>query len=179
MKLLTPTEIKASKETELAKDLLRTEAVKSALAAITADLDLTEAKFTVALSNQRIRWAKEEQEASERLQLIEVTINTLQRQRDELNIPIEAEAKKAHDLFTQAEIVLDDARKTQHESEQAKQYNGELAVLLQDKLDDMAERETAVELREQKVAIREQAVDAEREQIKQLSSELLSKLQNG
>lgn len=176
MKLLTPTEIKASKESELARDIARTSTVKDALATATKALNDSNDTFELALAHQQKRWAKEEGEALKRLNDLNYEIEQAQEKLKALRVPIDTEKEIAHNLFIEAETVLQDAKKTQNEAHALKSRNEETEELLADKLDEFSEHETDLEFREKNVLIREEAAEAEREQIRELSKELSIKL---
>lgn len=165
MKLLSPTEIKAAKESELSKDLLRTEAIKTALSSVTSNLDISEAKFEVALTNQRLRWSKEEQEYTSRIRLLEIEVKSLEAARVKALIPIEEEARKAHDLFVEANAKLNTAIAVKKQADDGLVRADDLTELLQSRIDSLSSKESDIELREQKIVIKEEAIDKERAQI--------------
>lgn len=176
MKLLTPTEIKQSSESERTKDIARTTSVKSTLAKAQAELDEVNAKFELALANQQIRWAKEEEEAIKTIASLNEELKTLYKQREVLLIPIDEDRNKAHTLFKEAEKVLEEAKGKDREVNLLKTHWEDMSDLLTSRLDELSDREENLNEREQHIVIREDAIKAEREQIRQLSSELSNKL---
>lgn len=178
MKLNSPKEITDRKQAEIIKDIARTKEVKEELNKAIKELEETDAKFKLALSNQRVRWAKEEEQALDELNKIKIEIEVSERKKKEMFVPIEEREEKSHNLFIEAERTYQNARHELHLSEQAKEKNEEMSTLLQEKIDDISDRETDLALREQKVIVREKAVEEERAQIKNLSSELSIKLTN-
>lgn len=176
MKLMTPAEVKTSREAELKKDIMRTQGVKSALNKVNEQLTDTEARFEVALANQRVRWANEEVEATERLQKLLDEIKAKEIERDNLLIPIEAKQKKTDDMYATADNLVRELTDKKREAEQSKQESIDLQTILTARLDDISEREQNVGEREQKVQIREESARMERENIRKLSKELSSKL---
>lgn len=172
MKLLTVNEIKNSKESELIKDTARIEASKSALRTVEMQLNDAEAKFDVTLANQRVKWAKEEEEHMKRIQELETEIKQLEKQRELLLIPIESDRKKAYDLFIEADKVLNQAVQREHEASQRNEEIEALQDLLQKKLDDVGDRDMQIAFREQQILVKEKGLAEERESIKQLSKEL-------
>lgn len=169
MKLLTPAEVKSANEGAIAKTAIRTEATRKELATTETRLNEAEARFDATLANQRVVWAKEQEEKMANIVSLRMEIDRLTRERDQLRIPIELEAKKAHDLYTEAEEAL-------HKANQIRINNEEVSQLLQEKLDTLTERETNLEEREQKLSIKEKAVLAHQDTITKLSQELSIKL---
>lgn len=176
LKIFKPEEIKAARETELARDIARTNVVKQTSLEATRQLDDLESRFEIALANQRVRWAKEEEEKTTHLAQLDSEIRAKEKERDELLSPIEEKRKKAENLYQEAEIILESARKAKNEADTIKAENEELQEKLEAKLDEFSEREVDLLQREQKGDIREQSLIAERESIKRLSKELFDKL---
>jgi chromosome segregation ATPase len=173
---MSPVEIKQSKESELSKDIMRTQAVKSALERAQVELDNSEAKFNAMLAKQQARWEGANEEAIKKITDLQNEIKDLEKQREQINFPIEEEKKKAHDLFIQAEDTFKLARENITESEKIKANVGEIEQRLTEKLDELSDREQDVKNREDKATVRELACYSEREQIRQLSIELSDKL---
>ena len=173
---MTPAQVKQANDAEQAKVIARTETTRNALNKAQQALDEAEAKFEVALANQRIRWAKEEGEALAKLDNLRLEIDVLEQKRAEARFPIEEEKKKAHDLFIQAEAVIADAKESAREADKHRQHHEELSDILQGRIDDLTERETEVKRREDLLRVREMAVTEERNNIKKLSQELSIKL---
>lgn len=178
MKLLTPKEVVDRKQAEVVKDISRTESVKKALDTVTGQLNESEARFAMALSNQRVRWSREEQEATNRIKELNEEIKTLEDKLKTSIVPIEEREKKSYALFIEAEKVLADAHSKLHESEQIKESNSVNEDLLMDKLDSFHEKQQDLDLRESKLIVREKAVEEERAVIRNLSKELSIKLTN-
>lgn len=178
MKILSPKEISDKKQAELAKDIKRTKEVTEVLERKTKELAEIEAKFNVALSNQRVRWSMEEGEYLKKIEVLQKEIKEKEIQKDTLLSPIVEREKKSYDLLKEAEKAFNEAQDKYHESEKLKEENEINADLLEEKLDQVHERENDLENREQKVSIREKASEEERAMIKNLSAELSIKLQN-
>lgn len=178
MKLLSTKEIQDKKAAELSKDISRTESVKKALETATNELNETNARFNLALANQRVRWTQEEKEALDQVALVTEEIKVLEIKKKELCIPIEEREKKSYALFTEAEKVLAEAHSKFKEAERLQQENERTTELLQEKLDGVYETESSLEEREKKVYIRELAIEEERDSIRKLSQELSIKLNN-
>ncbi len=178
MKILTQKEITDKKQSQVERDIIRAKETKEVLEKVTQDLAETEAKFNVALSNQRVRWLKEEEEAMDRLNSIRSEISALERENKDKLVLLDEREKKSYSLLIEAEKALDQAHAKEHAAAQELEKQEDLTDLLQNKLDSLSDRETDVEKREQKVTVRELAVEEERALIKKLSSELSIKLTN-
>ena len=176
LKLLTPTEIKTANEAERVKDISRIESARNALKKVQQQLNETEAKFQLSLAGQQKRWAKEEEEATIRLNNLQTEMKVLEKQREELLVPIEDEKKKAHDLFIEADKIFNEAHRKLNDAHILKEDYEYKLELLQTRLDELSEQDQKLTLREKTVTIREEAVIAERAQIKKLSEELTIKL---
>lgn len=176
MKLLKTEEIKSSRESQNFKDVMRTQQVKETLKEANTQLSDVEARFDTTLSKQRVIWAKEEEASLKRLEEIETEIKAKETYRDSLLLPIEEEKKKAHDLFKEAERILESARITKREADEAKASAEELQELLTNKIDGLSERELKVAERETKAVLERKSLDQERQTIKTLSAELTNKL---
>jgi len=176
MKILSASEIKQATESERVKEIARTESTRTALAKVQSQLDEAEAKFEVALANQRSRWANEEEVATRKVLTLAKEIQDLEEKKRLALFPIEQEKEKAHNLFIQAEAVIADAKLSAKEAEKHRLHHQELSDILQSKLDDLSDKENEVEEREKAVSLREQSLLIERETIKKLSEELSIKL---
>lgn len=141
LKILKAEEIKQANAAQLTRDLIRTKNTQDALNETQRRLDEAEAKFDVALANQRLRWAKEEEEATHRLDAVRKEISQMERLKESLLIPIDEKQKKVDDLRIKSEQTM---------------------ALIMMKIDDLSEREQDLNLREQKLIVRELANEEER-----------------
>lgn len=176
MKILSPSEVKQANEAERVRDITRTESTKTALTKVQQQLDEVEAKFELALSNQRIRWSKEEEEATTKVLKLTEEVKKLEEQKRLALIPIENEKQLAHNLFIQAEAIISDAKSSAKEAEQQRLNHQKLSDTLQERLDELTDREVDVARRENELILREHSLQLERENIIKLSQELSIKL---
>ncbi len=165
MNLLSPKEITDRKQAELQRDIARTESTKDALDKATRKLNETNARFDLMLANQRVRWAKEEEEAMKRQIELRKEIKLLEERRDFLLVPMDERDQKSYDLRIEAEKILAEAVSKKEESE-------ELCEKFESKLDDIHEMETDLETRTQKLLVREQANESERQMIISLNKKI-------
>ena len=178
MKLQTVKEVTDRKQAEIAKDIARTTQVKEALEKVTKELNESEARFSVALANQRVRWSYEEEKALDRLKSLNKEIEMAEEVKKTSLIPIEEREQKSYALFTQAEVAFKDADIKRGELDSLKAEEEILIETLEEKIDSLTEREQSVSEREQKVLIKEKSLEEERDMIRKLSAELSIKLQN-
>ena len=166
MKLLSPEEIKKSKDADLARDLVRIKTTKGTISKLTAELNDLNARFEVALSNQRTRWITEELEFVRRIELLKDEIADLEKQL----IPIAEEREKANNLMKEAEEASEEVERKTKEID-------DLQDLLEEKLDGIHEREQELNDREEKLKVREKAVEERAQVVKNLSDDVTKKLE--
>lgn len=167
MKILEPKQVSQGKALELTRDSAKLTTVREALKSEQSRLDDVEARFDIALSNQRVRWANEEKEATERISALLDHIRDLEQQRNRLLVPIDIERQRAHTLLKDAETALLDANKAKDENECA-------AETLQKRLDDVSERELLSKDREQRLDTREMLVKSKEERASSMWAEIAS-----
>lgn len=176
MKLLKTDEIKSATVAQNFKDVIRTQQVKETLKEANTQLDDVEMKFETTLAKQRVLWAKLEEEALKKLKELEEEWTIKKSSYETMLVPIEELDRKSHNLFQEAERILESARAKSREAEQAKADAEELKELLTEKIDGLTECEDLVKEREVKMELERLTLDHEREDIRKLSSELTQKL---
>lgn len=168
MKILHANEVKANKDTQIQRDLIRTKSVKDVLNKEQSKLDMTSATIDVMLAKQQERYAEEEIKHLKRIADLTSETKTLEDKRDELLIPIHLEEEKAR-------IKLEEASKALSQAELLRVSNEENAELLQDKLDNLSEREQKCDTLEQKLLGKQQNIKVQETTITTLSTELSTK----
>ena len=171
MKLFSPTEIAASKATELARDVMRTQDIKKALDSARDTLNNTKAEFDMTLANQRVKWLKEEEVALNKIKDLQHEIEQLTKVRERSLIPIEIEQKRVDNILMEANELNTRATNKQ-------KYADEMAEKLQDRLDEVSEKEEALEQRETHLFARETGSKLQEEAIKRNSQELTKQMQD-
>ncbi len=161
MKLFSPSETKQANEQELFKIIIRTKATKDAFEKVTLELGSAEARFELALANQRVRWQQEEDEARAHLSIIQKMI----AEQEKRLVPIEPTSEEVHTLYEQAVKLMAEAESKEKDSEQ-------LAEALEERLDEVSDREESIRIKEQKIEIKEKAIAGQENMIKNLSKEL-------
>lgn len=170
MKILEPKQIGQGKAQELTRDSTRLNTVRESLKSEQSKLDDIEGRFEVALANQRIRWANEEKDYLDRIEPLLGEIKALKAERDRLLVPIEIEVVRAHNLTREAETALADATRQSEE-------NYQRADILQERLDDVSERELTVKNKEQKYDTQQLMLDNKQQKVDSLATELNAKWQ--
>lgn len=168
MKILSQTELKKSKDTEVARTISRVETTREALETARKQLEDTEAQFDMALKNQHLRWANDETEAVARMQVLYDEVAVLEDKKKTLLIPI----GKIEDL---ANNKLNEANQRLQEAEDKKRYIDGLTELLEQRLTDVGDRSDYLDEREAKIITKELEQAERTTMINNLSKELDSK----
>lgn len=176
MKILSPSEIKQASESERTKDIARIESTRQALNKVQQQLAEAEAKFELALASQNTRFARAEEEAHKRLEVLEKEIIEAEKRKVAALIPIEREKEIAHNLFIQAENSLREVEEKKALLEKKEESLNESQELLAKRLDEASEDKESLRLREERIILQEAAIYEQREEIKKLSQELSIKL---
>lgn len=168
MKLLSQEDTKSLKQSELARDSIRTESVRKALLDAQTRLDETEAKFDLALAKQQGYMADEEQKHLIRLEALKKEVKDLEERQKAAHFPIAAAERKAYDN-------LEKSKKTLLESELQKKKNEEIEEKLTEKLDSLSERDEELDRRELKVEKMEVAANDQKIHLQFLTESLSQK----
>ncbi len=170
MKLFSTEEIKSSKATELARDIRRTSEIKEALDKARTELNDANAEFDSVLANQRVKWAKEQESAMVVIKDLQMEIDQLQRVRQQLLIPIDLEKKRADNIVIEANVLMTAAIDKQ-------KYADEMAEKLQDHLDEVGEKDEALEQREKRLFVKEEGLKEQAKITKQNSEQVTLQMQ--
>jgi len=170
MQLFSAAEIKSSKESELARDLLRTKSIKEALDKVRTELNEANASFDLALANQRVIWSKESEEASEKLKGLLKEIDEAQKTRDRLIIPIDLDRQKADNMIKEANDLLVEVNNKKKDVE-------ELSDILEKRLDEVSERDEELGNRERRILSQEKGISDQQKVIKETTDNITGQLQ--
>lgn len=170
MRLLTPEEIKASKASELARDLRRTQDIKETLDKTRTTLNNVKAEFDVTLANQRLVWIKEQEQALQTINDLNHEIEVLKREREQLLIPIDLDRKRADNIITEASNLMAQATDKQ-------KYADELVEKIQDRLDEIGEKEESLQKREEHLFVREKGLEDQTEVTRKNSEQVTLQMQ--
>jgi len=165
MKLFTSEEIKSSKATELARDVMRTSDIKKALDKARTELNNVNAQFEVALANQRVKWISEEEVALGKIRDLETELKVLERRKQQALIPIDLYQQRVDNINKEANDKLKSATDKQI-------YVDELSEKLEEKLDEVSEKDQSLQKREENLFVKEKAVQMQEEGNKKMSQEI-------
>ena len=165
LKLYTAEEIKSSKATELARDVMRTSDIKKALDKARTELNNANAQFEVALANQRVKWISEEEVALGKIRDLETELKVLERRKQQALIPIDLYQQRVDNINKEANDKLKSATDKQI-------YVDELSEKLEEKLDEVSEKDQSLQKREENLFVKEKAVQMQEEGNKKMSQEI-------
>ena len=165
LKLYTAEEIKSSKATELARDVMRTSDIKKALDKARTELNNANAQFEVALANQRVKWISEEEVALGKIRDLETELKVLERRKQQALIPIDLYRQRVDNITKEANDKLKSATDKQI-------YVDELSEKLEEKLDEVSEKDQSLQKREENLFVKEKAVQMQEEGNKKMSQEI-------
>ena len=165
LKLYTAEEIKSSKATELARDVMRTSDIKKALDKARTELNNVNAQFEVALANQRVKWISEEEVALGKIRDLETELKVLERRKQQALIPIDLYRQRVDNITKEANDKLKSATDKQI-------YVDELSEKLEEKLDEVSEKDQSLQKREENLFVKEKAVQMQEEGNKKMSQEI-------
>lgn len=171
MKLLSPQQTKDTKAQELTRELLRTEEMHKLAEQARKMLANAEGDFSNMLAGQRARWAQEEKEHEERRGEMNQEVLVLSEQLRILNIPIEIERNRAHDLLEEAQIVLRQAKEKDKKLEATQE-------LLEDRLDDVADEDRRIKADDDRLSKMIQGIDEQKELTKKGAEKLSLEMQD-
>lgn len=169
MKLFSANELKQKKDLDMTREVLRTQEMQKVADKARKEMSNSEADFKEMLAKNKEKWSQEELEHAQRVKEMEAEVKVLENKKQQALIPIEIYKDSANELMKEAARLIGVAK--QHEDE-----NEELKENLEDKLDDVGDREIKVSDRESKVLLREQGSLLQNQQIiegvKKLSKEM-------
>ena len=171
MKLFSPEEIKTSKAAELARDVFRTQDIKKALDSARTTLNDTKALFDVTLANQRVAWATEQEKAIKTISDLQKEVSDLEGRRQTLLIPIDIDRKKVDNMIMEANEFLTQAIQKQKDAD-------ELVEKLEDRLEEVSEKDEALTQRENNLLLKEKGAEAQSNAVILASSELTKQMQS-
>lgn len=171
IKLFSAEEVKTSKATELARDVVRTADIKKALDVARTELNDANSSFEIALADQRVKWLSEEEKAIAKIRDLSLELTTLQKQKAELLIPIDSDRKKVDNMIKEAKDIMSEAIHKQS-------YADELSEKLQDRLDEVSETQQSLQAREEHLFVKEKGIESQEVITKQNAQALSEQLQS-
>lgn len=170
MKLLTQTQVKDLKSAELTRDILRVKETDEQVRRVNARLASAEADFATVLARHRREWADEELSHDERLREMDAEIRVLEDRKKQALIPLEVYKVQADTLLKEAKYVLDSAKEREEEAQRT-------LFILENRLDDVSEREIDVGDAEASLEKRKKGIEAQEEQTKMMAAQLSHDMQ--
>lgn len=169
MKLLLPTENKDLREQENVRQILRTQELETAAKEARIKLADSQSDFNNTLALNRQKWALEEEEHLKRVNERKTEIDALEAKRMNAMMPIDI-------LKASAEEQLIDAENYAKSVREREEYAEELTEKLQDRLDEVGQREQDVSRKTKELEIREIGIENQSQStiagIKKLSADL-------
>ena len=150
MRLLSQQQVKQNKESELAKEALRIAETQKLSKKSREELAKTQAEFYNTLAKNRELWANEAEEHQRIVKEMKKEVEELQKKKEQALIPIKIYKDEVDRKMDVATILMEKAK-------QQKQENDALEEILEDRLDEVGQREQDVKLKEQKLLSQIQA----------------------
>jgi len=154
VKLLSRVEARSAQETEVRRHAARLVEVAEALKEQQIALNAAEEAFNKRLEEQRASWEAEEEGHRQDIARLKEEVRMLEERRRDALIPVEIERSKADALVKEAAEHLAAARTAMSDAQK-------LQELLEDRLDEVGQREQDVQGREETVAERERGAAAQ------------------
>ena len=152
MKLLDPIVNKDLQGQEQARQILRTQELEKAAKEARLKLADSQADFNNTLALNRQKWAEEEEEHRQRVNERKTEIDVLEAKRMNAMIPVDI-------LKASAEEQLADAENYAKSVREREEYAEDLTAKLQDKLDEVGQREQDVTQKAKELEIREIGIE--------------------
>ena len=169
MKLLTPQAVKDVKSQELARNVLRAKETEEAINKINQRRAEAEETFNLALARNRELWAKEEAEHQKRKKEIEFEIDKLEAKKLNALIPIDIIKISAEDKMKEATEFLTNLRVREQVAE-------ETLEKLEDKLDEVGEREVTLKEKEKQFLLKQEGMARQEENFRINSEKLTERM---
>lgn len=169
LKLLKPPEAKRAADERLHEDLRRADSVHEVTAKLLKELAAVERQFEETLATQRMRWEQEDNERISRANVLKREVEELEDRRERALIPIvkrEEELHNAREALTVREASLDDREASVEES----------GRVLMSRLDEIAERENKVQVREELLTRKEKGIEAQSKSTAQAAQAVTKKM---
>ena len=168
MKTINLTQNDALKQSEIARDIARTEVVKDALQKAQNELNTIQAKFDVAMAKQQTYMAEEEEKHLKIIETLKIEVKELEERQKVAHFPIAPAERKAYDNLQRSEQEL-------HKAKLQVEKNEDIGDKLQDKLDSLSDRDSQLDRREMKVKQMETSALDQKVALQSLSEELSKK----
>lgn len=168
---MSPSEAKSLKDQDLARSILRIQETERVIKDTHMRLAKSQMDFQESLARNRNQWATEEEEHSKRTKEIQDEIEKLEAKKSNALIPINILKDAVTSDMKDAEIFLKSLRERESNADI-------LTEKLEDKLDEVGEREQTVKRQESALTLKIQGVDRQREIITESSEKLTQEISN-
>ncbi len=169
MKLLTPSAQKDETQVELSRDVIRVQEVKKVVEDWNKKLAKAEADFSLMLAGQRDRYALEELEHEKRVKEMKQEVDTLEAKKYAALVPINILKEGGVNRLEEAEKFMASLRKREDDAE-------ELTERLEEKLDEVGERELVVKNEQRRLRLLQEGVERQQDFIKSQNEQLTKSL---
>lgn len=170
MKLFSPQEVRDKKNLETARDILRTKEVEDVLKKTNQQLAQAEADFASALAKNKRIWANEEAEHAKRVSEMSEEIKELEQRKAQALIPIQMYKDQADTLLKEAQETIELAKIREYQARETQNT-------LEDKLDELGEREEILIEDERVIQRKKEGIKAQEKNIELQSAELTRKIE--
>jgi chromosome segregation ATPase len=156
MKLLSPKIVKDNKNQEISRSILRVQEARKIEEEIRLKMINAEADFKSMLAGQKERWAKEEENHSKDVLKMQTEIKELEERRKSLLEPIEI-------VKNRADLALKEASEYLYRIKEKEVYNEELSDKLEEKLDELGDREEKIKKAEGRQSIERANIELQKD----------------
>ena len=156
MKLLSPKIVKDNKNQEISRSILRVQEARKIEEEIRLKMINAEADFKSMLAGQKERWAKEEENHSKDVLKMQTEIKELEERRKSLLEPIEI-------VKNRADLALKEANEYLYRIKEREVYNEELSDKLEEKLDELGDREEKIKKAEGRQSIERANIELQKD----------------
>lgn len=171
MKLWSPSEAKSLKDQDLTRSILRVQETERVIKDTNMRLAKSQAEFQEMLARNRGQWAKEEEEHNKRVKEIQREIDELEAKKLNALVPINILKDAVTNDMKDAERFLAQLREREANVET-------LTETLEDRLDEVGEREQNVKKQEISLALKKQSIDRQSEVVAESSEKLTQEISN-
>lgn len=158
MRLLTPNQTKDLQSEEQVLKILRTQETEEAAKRANMGLARAEADFAATLARNREIWEQEEKEHAKRKKEMAQEVLELEEKRSQALIPVSLLQDKADKKMREAEEFSKELKVREDGIEEIKD-------ILEDRLDEVGEREVAADKREKSLDLRTQGIERQSKMI--------------
>lgn len=169
MKLLSPQQVRDSKNQELSREILRSKETEEQIKRINQRRLEAEAEFNSTLARNRSLWAEEEESHDIRIREMEREIAFLEERKKQALIPIQMYKDQVDVYYREAHDAIERVK----EREEILEHTQEL---LENKLDELSDREITIQNTENAVRAQFEGLRAQQQQVVEGNERLNKKI---